>query len=128
MIALYDALADALESALSLTVVRGWPRWGRPGATGTPLAALFLRGGELVPERAGRRSTRLTLQLALFAAHEPALIILTDAFLTWLAASHQLTLANTAVRLTADGGERWPNEEGLDQEDHGLSFTLTVTW
>jgi hypothetical protein len=128
MIGLYDGLVDALEAALSLTVVRGWPRWGRPGATGLPLAALLVRGAELVPERAGRRSTRLSLQLALFAAHEPALVILTDAFLSWLAASHQITLAGTPARLTADAGERWSNEEGLDEEDHGLSFGLELTW
>lgn len=128
MIAIYDGLVDALETALALTVVRGWPRWARPGATGLPLAALFLRGAELIPERAGRRSTRLTLQLALFAAHEPALVTLTAAFLTWLATSHELTLASVPVRITADAGERWANEEGLDEEDHGLSYTITLTW
>lgn len=128
MIAIYDGLVEALESALALTVIRGWPRWGRPGATGLPLAALFLRGAELVPERAGRRSTRLTLQLALFAAHEPALVAVAGAFLSWLAAAHEVTLGGTAVRVTADAGERWANEEGLDEEDHGLSFTLSLVW
>lgn len=128
MIGIYDGLVEALEGALSLTVVRGWPRWGRPGGAGLPLVALFVRGAELVSERAGRRSTRLSLQLVLFAAHEPALIVLVDAFLIWLAASHQLTLANTIVRLIANEGERWLNEEGLDEADHGLSYTLTLIW
>jgi len=127
---IFETLIDALETALLLNVIKGYPSWGRHELT-LPVAALELASWTPeIPNRIGQRHGRqqIGFRLWLFARHEPELCELLDRLAAWCAGTACIKIDDQRIDIGVAEGQRYEgSEQPVQQEQHALWFPITVS-
>lgn len=125
---IYSDLLSVAEAALSVNVVKGFPKWGRPTVT-PPIAALEINAiREATLQRIGDVRQVLDMTLYVFAEHEPGLALLLDRIVLMKKTTLALDIAGQVVQLRYTDGQRYENQSGTQQEDHGFSWSIAATY
>lgn len=124
-------LALQLATALTCTVVKGFPTWNRTASV-PPIASLELFGLGLRPGgRVGQPPAlaRPQARVTLFGKNEPDLWRLAQLLGAWLEANPTATVNGARVGVALDGqGQRYETQTGAEQEQYGLAFILAIAW
>lgn len=127
---IYERLAADLGISLGITVVKGFPSWGRPGLE-PPLASLETT--DYTAERparigriAGRR--RAGFILTVFGRHEAEMADLVEQAVAWFLDNSRFTVNGIAVDCEMPTVARHVNESGVQQEAYACALTCVVTW
>lgn len=124
---IYSFLVIRATSALAKTVVRGFPRWANPTVV-PPLAALEYTTLAPAGNRIGQKNARhaLGFRLYVFADNEPALGQMLDRVMALEQVIAVSTVAGKKVDFALTDGQRYQNQSGTQEEDHGFSFGVTA--
>lgn len=125
--AIYSFLVLQAASALATIVVRGFPRWANPTMV-PPLAALEYTTLAPAGNRIGQKNARhaLGLRLYVFADNDPDLGQMLDSVMALEKSIATSTVAGMKVDFALTDGQRYQNQSGTQQEDHGFSFGVTA--
>lgn len=127
--AIYDQLILKAEAALGVQALLAFPAWSRPAQV-PPIAALEISTLSGAGNRIGQRNARhaLGLRLYVFGANEPGLAQLLDSVLSLEAETARLEISGQPVDISFSGGQRWENQTGTAQENHGFFWDVTAAW
>ncbi len=124
-------LIAALETALLLDVIKGYPSWGRRELM-PPVAALELAAWTPdTPTRIGQKHGRqqISFRFWVFARHEPELCELLDRMAAWCLGAACLQVDDQRINVAVAEGQRYEgSEQPVQQEQHALWFPIMVSW
>lgn len=127
---IYQYLINEGKAALSVDVVRGYPRWGRVGLN-PPVAGLeIIQWQPAGPRRIGQGEAReaLGLRWYLFARHDQELSQMLGSLAAWWRGHKSAEVNSQTVSIQITVAQRAPNETGVQQEDHGFWIEMTTSW
>jgi len=135
---LLEWLADELETALTLDVIKAFPIWRRQGVTNTdpataslPTGSLFLaESNRTLIKRvgAGPGQRQATFEFYVFCRHERELTDAIDNLESWSERTAAASVNSIRVALQISVGTRLPNEHGLQQEEHAFFCPIIISW
>lgn len=127
---IFEWILSGAAAALGVTVVQGFPTWGKP-ALAPPVAALELSSwAPALPTRIGQARARqgASWMLYLFARNEAELLALLDSLTAWGLGNASAEIDGRRVDVGLSDGQRYSSETGAQQEAYAFQVSLSSTW
>jgi hypothetical protein len=127
---IFEWIVSGAGAALGVSVVKGFPTWGRPSLT-PPVAALELSNWAPVrPSRIGQGQARQSASFSFwtFARNEPELLDLLDSLAAWALGNATADINSRRVDVSIGDGQRHNSETGAQQEQYGFLVFLSFAW
>ncbi|GAB4565356.1 MAG: hypothetical protein Kow0047_15870 [Anaerolineae bacterium] len=117
-------LAAQIGSALGVSVVKGYPAWGRPNMSPPVVALLADRIDLSDVGRIGVRPMAATWRAIVFGRHEQEMLALAEALIRWAYETRAVVVDGSEIPVQFLGGSRFMGATGAQQEDYGFELAI----
>ncbi|HNU04163.1 MAG TPA: hypothetical protein PKL67_08410 [Anaerolineae bacterium] len=127
---LYEWIISGAGAALGVSVVQGFPTWGRPTLTPPVTALELFSWTPALPARIGQARARqsASFTFSLFARNEGEMLAMLDSFGAWGLGNASAEINGQRVDVGLSDGQRYQSETGAQQEAYAFQVTISCAW